>query len=533
MKKLTVLIFTMIFSAFLMQAETIANVTSKKGNTLTIDRGTADGVEAGMKGIVKAIYKDPAGEYTINIGIFTVSKVSLRTAEVVVETGKGLNTSDARYVVFEQNLVPPAGKPGPAAPAAASDGAEEWIEKGDKAAEAENFRSALDLYQKALKVEPGNLVAQEKCSEMKKAIAAAERSTKFKDYLKKADANYEKNNVRIAFLYLVEALRAFPEGKPEVQSRLSIISREYPAELEAILSEKSAQLKDMRPQIDSMLEARIEAEPSPAPAVEPSQEASGEKSDYAEPFLKKVGAKAQKITRNDKGNWEAAFANGITLVYIPEGEFTIGSPADDGDADEHPAHKVFLDGYWIGKTEVTFDQYDRFCVESGKVKAADEGWGRGSRPVIYVSWNDARDFCSWLQKKTGLKFRLPSEAEWERSARDRFPWGNQSPDSDRANFNKDNMRTTPVGSYPQGASPYGILDLAGNVWEWTGDWYDPGYYRDSPRENPRGPEAGSERVVRGGSWANGEDLVRAANRSSENPESKLNILGFRLALDGK
>jgi formylglycine-generating enzyme required for sulfatase activity len=90
-----------------------------------------------------------------------------------------------------------------------------------------------------------------------------------------------------------------------------------------------------------------------------------------------------------------------------------------------------------------------------------------------------------------------------------------------------------VGSYPKGASPYGILDMAGNVWEWVQDWYDPGFYRDSPNQSPQGPESGSERVVRGGSWANGADLVRSANRSSEKPESKLNILGFRLALDGK
>jgi formylglycine-generating enzyme required for sulfatase activity len=181
---------------------------------------------------------------------------------------------------------------------------------------------------------------------------------------------------------------------------------------------------------------------------------------------------------------------------------------------------------------VTFEQYDRFCAESGREKAADEGWGRGNRPAIYVSWNDARDYCSWLAKKTGLKFRLPSEAEWEKAARDRYPWGSQPPDSDHANFDKENLKTAPVGSYPQGASPYGILDLAGNVWEWTSDWYDPGFYENSPRENPQGPDTGSEKVVRGGSWANGAGLVRAANRSGENPDSKLNILGFRLALGG-
>ncbi len=531
MKKIPVIFFVMIFSAFLVQAETIANVTSHKGQTLTIDRGAADGVKTGMKGIVKAVYKEPGGDYTINIGVFAVGRTFARTAEVTVEVGKGLNAADARYVVFEQNLVPGES---PAEPAAAviAENAEGYIDQGDKVAEAEKFQAALDLYQKALKMEPGNLVAQEKCNEMKKMIASAERGAKFKDYLKKADANYEKSMVKIAFLYLIEALRVFPEGRPDVQTRLSLISREHPQELAAILSEKSAQLKDIRPQIDSLLETKAETQSEPASAPAPSPAAAGEKTAYAEPFLKKISGKAEKIARNDKGNWEAVIPGGITLVYIPEGEFTIGSPARDGDSDEHPAHKVFLNGYWLGKTEVTFEQYDRFCVESGREKAADEGWGRGNRPAIYVSWNDARDYCNWLAKKTGLKFRLPSEAEWEKAARDRYPWGSQPPDSDRANFDKENLRTSPVGSYPLGISPYGILDLAGNVWEWTSDWYDPGFYQNSPRENPQGPETGSERVVRGGSWANGADLVRAANRSSENPESKLNILGFRLALDG-
>lgn len=531
MKKVTVIFFVVIFSAFLVQAETIANVTGHKGLTLTIDRGAADGVETGMKGIVKAVYKEPGGDYTINIGVFTVGRTSARSAEVTVEVGKGLNAADARYVVFEKNLVPPESKAEPAA-AAVAESAEDYIDLGDKAAEEEKFPAALELYQKALKMEPGNLVAQEKSNETKKRIAAAERGAKFRDYLKKADANYEKNQVKIAFLYLVQALRVYPEGKSDVQSRMSIISRDYPQELAATLSEKAAQLKDIRPQIDALLETRVEgpAEPKPMPGPRPA--ASGEKPAYAEPFLKKIAAKAEKIAPNDKGNWEAVFPGGITMVYIPEGEFTIGSPAREGDGDEHPAHKVFLDGYWLGKTEVTFEQYDRFCSESGRERAADEGWGRGNRPAIYVSWNDARDYCNWLAKKTGLKFRLPSEAEWEKAAHDRYPWGSQPPDPERANFDKENMRTMPVGSYPLGASPFGILDLAGNVWEWTLDWYDPGYYQNSPRENPRGPEAGSERVVRGGSWANGADLVRAANRSSENPESKLNILGFRLALGG-
>jgi len=531
MKKFTVVSFIMIFSALLLQAESIANVTGHKGLALTIDRGASDGVEPGMKGIVKAVYKEPGGEYTINIGIFTVRKAAARTAEVTIEIGKGLNPADARYVVFEKDLVPAESAGEPDIPAAAaSESADGHLEQGDRAAEAGRDREALEHYQKALAIEPGNLVAQEKCSEMKKAIAANERAVKFRDYLKKADANYEKNKVRIAFVYLVEALRLYPEGKEEVRGRLAVMEREYGQELAAMLEEKSGELKDIRPQIDSLLAKKNE----PAPKAKPEPEAAIDKPAAAtEAFLARIGAKAERTARNDKGYWEAVFNGNIVMVYIPAGEITIGSPAREGDADEHPAHKVFLDGYWIGKSEVTFEQYDRFCAETRREPAADEGWGRGLRPAIYVSWKDATDFCSWLEKKTGLPFRLPSEAEWEKAARDRYPWGGTPPDADLANFNKDHMMTLPVGSFPKGASPFGVLDLAGNVWEWMADWYDPGFYRDSPREAPQGPESGSERVVRGGSWANGADLVRSANRSSEKPESRLNILGFRLALGGE
>ncbi len=526
MKKVALVFPIMIFSAFLLQAETIANVTGQKGLSLTIDKGALDGVELGMKGIVKAVYKDPSGEYSINIGIFTVRKVAERSAEVSIEIGKGLNPADASYAVFEKSLLPEENKSEEPAPAPASQGAGWHIEQGDRLAETSDFPGALKHYQKALELEPGNLVAQEKCNWTKKEIVGFERKKKCDEYLKKADADYEKNNVKFAILYLFEALRIYPEGRDKVKERLVVVEREYPEELAVLLKEKAAELQDIRLQIDAMLPPKTETSAAPA-------DSGAKAGEFSELFLKRIAAKAEQITRNGKGFWEVAFPGGITLVYIPEGEFTIGSPAREGDDDEHPSHRVTIGGFWIGKTEVTFAQYDRFCAESGRERTVDEGWGRESRPVIYVSWDDATEFCSWLKKKTGLPFRLPSEAEWEKAARDRYPWGGSPPGPDLANFNKDHMKTRPVGSYPQGASPYGVLDMAGNVWEWMLDWYDPEFYQTSPRQDPQGPETGTERVVRGGSWANGADLVRAANRSSEKPGSRLNILGFRLALDGE
>jgi len=239
---------------------------------------------------------------------------------------------------------------------------------------------------------------------------------------------------------------------------------------------------------------------------------------------------------NRKGFLEGVFFNDTIMVQIPQSYFTIGSPEGEGGTDEHPAHKVFISDFWLGKTEVTFAQFDAFCRDTGRPLPGDEGWGRGGRPVINVSWEGAGSYCRWLSQKSGRRFRLPSEAEWEKAAREKYPWGPGDPTASLVNLRGSGdgfAFTAPVGSFPAGASPYGILDLAGNVWEWTADWYDPNYYGESPGRDPRGPAAGLVRSVRGGSWTNGPELVRSANRSSESPDRRLNVLGFRVAMESR
>ena len=208
----------------------------------------------------------------------------------------------------------------------------------------------------------------------------------------------------------------------------------------------------------------------------------------------------------------------------------MGSPGQGFD-NEHPQHTVYLDAFWIDKTEVTAAQF-RKCVEAGACSAPVTGglctYGNGAKsnhPVDCIDSSEAEAFCEWAGR------RLPSEAEWEKAARGTdgriYPWGDQKPDATLANFNNNVGSTTPVGQYPAGASPYGALDMAGNAWEWVTDWYDIGYYALSPRENPPGPETGSAQVLRGGSSDAPVEFVRAAFRYWEAPDYRVNTLGFR------
>ena len=245
--------------------------------------------------------------------------------------------------------------------------------------------------------------------------------------------------------------------------------------------------------------------------------------------------------------------DGMVLVYVPAGEFIMGS--GDGEADEKPIHTVDLDAFWIDQTEVTNGMFSEFVQETDyQTDAEKAGWsyvfngsswdkvngadwhhptGLGikiladNKPVIHVSWNDALAYCEWADR------RLPTEAEWEKAARGTdartYPWGNESPNADLLNFNSNIGDTTEVGKYPGGASIYGALDMAGNVWEWVNDWYDKNYYASSPEANPLGPNLldGPVRVLRGGSLYDNDDYVRSAYRNWNLPASTYYFFGFR------
>lgn len=227
--------------------------------------------------------------------------------------------------------------------------------------------------------------------------------------------------------------------------------------------------------------------------------------------------------------------DGMPMVYVPAGDFSMGSVS--GEDDERPLHTVYLDAFWIDKTEVTNAQYAQ-CVAAGgctvpfKTTSGSHDfyfWNSSFAdfPVVYVDWQQARAYCLWAGRD------LPSEAQWEKAARgpdgNTYPWGNDSPDPALANYEGSFLRdTTPVGSYPEGAGLYGSLDMAGNVWEWVADWY--GAYPSGTVSNPAGPTTGDYRVLRGGAFSDSKTSIRSADRLKIHPNhSDLNI-GFRCAL---
>lgn len=233
-------------------------------------------------------------------------------------------------------------------------------------------------------------------------------------------------------------------------------------------------------------------------------------------------------------------AQGVTMsfVRVPAGEFIMGSnDADWGaDRDEKPQHKVYLDEYLVGRYEVTVAQF-RVFVEATGYNASKEALlaGKDNYPVTMVSWDDAVEFCRWASEVTGREVRLPTEAEWEKGARGTdariYPWGNETPDVNRCNFDN-KVGTLPIGNYsPAGDSPYGCADMAGNVWEWVSDWYQKDYYLTSPSSNPSGPANGDSRVLRGGGWYGYCYYNRAADRTySVFPDSRSYDYGFRCAI---
>jgi len=252
------------------------------------------------------------------------------------------------------------------------------------------------------------------------------------------------------------------------------------------------------------------------------------------------------------GETVARPADGMLMHFVPGGPFLMGADEEndpEANSREKPQHEVTLSPFWMDETEVSNAQY-RHCVRAGVCSepaktGAYSDTTLSEHPVVFVTWAQANDYCAWLAVETGWDVRLPTEAQWEKAAswdpasgaKRLYPWGGEAPDGTRLNYLGTRLgRTSPVGQYPGGASAYGILDMAGNVWEWVADWYGRDYYSaaDDLPSDPLGPAQGTQKVMRGGSYGYGSRYVRTTHREVANPEqAKGGGLGFRCVVNGE
>ncbi|UCH94179.1 MAG: formylglycine-generating enzyme family protein [Candidatus Aminicenantes bacterium] len=241
------------------------------------------------------------------------------------------------------------------------------------------------------------------------------------------------------------------------------------------------------------------------------------------------------------------------MVLVPAGEFIRGSEKFEN---AKPVQSIYLDAYMIGKYTVTNQEFKRFVDSEGYYKEEywevdgwrwrkdeditepfywyDSQWNGPNFPVVGISWFEANAYANWLAKVTGKPFRLPTEAEWEKAACGtdgrEYPWGNKFFEN-LCNTDESGLgRTMPVGLFPAAQSPYCCMDMVGNILEWCADYYDSEYYKKSPLKNPKGPEFCSNRVLRGGGWANGPVTCTSNIRLYLPPATRLSTMGFRLAM---
>jgi formylglycine-generating enzyme required for sulfatase activity len=236
-----------------------------------------------------------------------------------------------------------------------------------------------------------------------------------------------------------------------------------------------------------------------------------------------------------RGKAEIVGKDGAPAVLIPAGNFVMG------DDENSPRREIYLAGFYMDRYEVTVGRYAKFLEATGALKKPD-GWPDsdleklGEFAVVGVDWHDANNYCRWAGK------RLPTEAEWEKAARGgdgrTYPWGSAEPTTAHARFGVSGSKAvypdgiSHVGKYPQGMGPFGMHDLAGNASEWVADWYAPGFSR-AQVQNPKGPDTGTSKVVRGGGWMDPAERITTTKRMYLSPDERMEDIGFRCAADLK
>ncbi|MFL6528252.1 MAG: formylglycine-generating enzyme family protein [Chthoniobacterales bacterium] len=300
---------------------------------------------------------------------------------------------------------------------------------------------------------------------------------------------------------------------------------------------------------EDLLDAFLENQELALAKMSPEQPTAGERDAvlrgrHVTTQTKRPAQPSQVAPPTVRPTFPRTFANPVcaTMILIPAGEFVMGSDATDAPLNEQPLTPVRLKEFYISQFPVTNTQYEQFDTQHRQKRIAGD-----DHPVVHVSSIDALNFCRWLGEQDGKKYRLPTEAEWEFAARGpdgrKYPWGNHSGRADLANFadasttfpwrdanlNDGYAETSPVGAFPLGASFFGLHDMAGNVWEWCLDYFQP--LAGTPRQNPRGAQSGTKRVYRGGSWKSRFANLRATARACNAANYSCNDLGFRVVCE--
>ncbi|HZR78986.1 MAG TPA: formylglycine-generating enzyme family protein [Chthoniobacterales bacterium] len=287
-------------------------------------------------------------------------------------------------------------------------------------------------------------------------------------------------------------------------------------------------------------EKSFAAPASPTPKIE-NKSAPAATGMQEKPIVPRIENNPE-LERSRFGNFTNTL--GGTMIFVPSAQFSMGSESEEAAPNERPVRQITLSRFYISRYLITNAEYEQFD-RSHKTKRAA---GAGDRhPVVYVSYLDAVKFCQWLSTRERRKYRLPTEAEWEYAAKGsdnrKYPWGNHDGRGDLANFADKNTvfawsdreiddgypESSPVGAFPLGASPFGIEDMAGNVWEWCLDYFE--LYRAGAKTNPRGANSGTKRIHRGGSWKSRFSSLRTTARSSNVPGFLCNDLGFRIVCE--
>jgi formylglycine-generating enzyme required for sulfatase activity len=379
--------------------------------------------------------------------------------------------------------------------------------------------------------------ADEKAGKLEDAVRFYELALGIRD-----EAELRAHVERLRNLLALNAVLAKARGHVEAR-RWEAARRAYLEALGAAPAERAKKIRDRIREVERHIEFAAHMEAARTHAASGNWDAARAAARAAATVDPQADEPRQLIQRADRAlgsPQELKNSLGMRFVLVPGGGFVMGS--DDGPADERPSRTVRLRSFYMGRLEVSNAQFEAFRPAH---RARRTKYSHGDQmPVVAVRYADAAAFCRWLSGREGVTYRLPTEAEWEKAARGddgrRYPWGDESPDAsgafrcnfaparDQAAWGKDGSQfAAPVSRFASGASPYGCLNMAGNVWEWVSDWYGADYYRTAPNENPGGPERGTRRVVRGGSFVNGAGTLRCTNRRDVRPNHLDANVGFR------